>query len=88
MIDMLKRHEIQVLRKAGHTQADVAERTEVSESAVRRVEREPMVKELNESAERQRRGIPRNLGMHAGVPPPRGLPRAQKARPRNDRKVL
>ena len=50
MINMLKRHEIQVLRKAGHTQADVAERTEVSESAVRRVEREPMVGELNDSA--------------------------------------
>ena len=59
MINMLKRHEIQVLRKAGHTQADVAERTEVSESAVRRVEREPMVGELNDSAERQRRGIGR-----------------------------
>jgi transposase len=59
MINMLKRHEIQVLRKAGHTQADVAERAEVSESAVRRVEREPTVGEVDEEAARQRRHIGR-----------------------------
>jgi len=59
MINMLKRHEIQVLRKAGHTQADVAERTEVSESAVRRVEREPTVGEINDQAARQHRHIGR-----------------------------
>ena len=59
MIKMLKRHEIQVLRKAGHTQADVADRTEVSESAVRRVERESTVGDVDDGAARQRRRIGR-----------------------------
>jgi transposase len=59
MINMLKRHEIQVLRRAGHTQADVAERAEVSESAVRRVEREPVVGDVDDEAARQRQRIGR-----------------------------
>lgn len=32
MIDMLKRHEIQVLRRAGHSQAEAADLAGVSES--------------------------------------------------------
>ncbi len=59
MINMLKRHEIQVLRRAGHTQADVAERAEVSESAVRRVEREAPVEDVDDEAARQRHRIGR-----------------------------
>jgi hypothetical protein len=31
MLDMMKRHEIQVLRRAGHSQPDVAKLTGVSE---------------------------------------------------------
>ena len=34
MIEMLKRHEIQVLRRAGHTWAQVAELTGVSLAAI------------------------------------------------------
>ena len=40
MIDMLKRHEIQVLRRAGHTWAQVAELTELSPSTFRILARE------------------------------------------------
>ena len=56
---MLKRHEIQVLRKAGHAQAEVAALTGVSEREVRRVEGEPPVERVDDRAERQRRGIGR-----------------------------
>jgi transposase len=59
MINMLTRHAIQVLRKAGHTQAEVATLTGVSEREVRRVEREPAVENLDLPAERERRGIGR-----------------------------
>jgi hypothetical protein len=37
MLSQLKRHEIQVLLKAGFAVADVAERSETSEDTVRRV---------------------------------------------------
>ena len=40
MIDMLKRHEIQVLRRAGHAQTDGAKLAGVSLGSVRRVGRE------------------------------------------------
>ena len=40
MLPLLLRHQIQVLREAGHSQADVAERAGVSVAAVRRIERE------------------------------------------------
>jgi len=40
---MLKRHEIQVLRRAGHTLKEVAKLTGVSQSSVQRVEAEPAV---------------------------------------------
>ena len=43
MIDMFKRHEIQVLRRAGHNQTEVAELAAVSRRSVRRVEAEPSV---------------------------------------------
>ena len=59
MINMLKRHAIQVLRRAGHTQEEVAELTGVSEREVRRVEREPEVQELDDSAVRRQRGVGR-----------------------------
>jgi transposase len=46
MLDMLKRHEIQVLRRAGHTLKAVAKLTGVSQSSVQRVEAEPAVATL------------------------------------------
>jgi transposase len=43
MLGMLKRHEIQVLRRAGLTQAEVAKLAGVSERSVRRVQDEPAI---------------------------------------------
>lgn len=47
MIDMLKRHEIQVLRRAKHTLAEVAKLAGVSRSSVQRVAAEPPVSALD-----------------------------------------
>src|SRR5512134_4072008 len=59
MISMLKRYAIQILRQAGHTQAEVAVFTGVSEREVRRVEREPEVQEMEDSAIRREKGVGR-----------------------------
>ena len=59
MIDMLKRHAIQVLRAAGHRQGDIARLTEVSIRSVRRVEGEPAVGHVDDAGERERRRIGR-----------------------------
>ena len=56
---MLKRHEVQVLRKAGHSLEDVARLTGVSERAVRRIEREAPVSTADDAAERRRRRVGR-----------------------------
>ncbi len=59
MIDMMKRHEIQVLRRAGHTLAETAKLAGVSQSSVQRVEAEPAVVGVDTAAERARRGVGR-----------------------------
>jgi len=59
MIDMLKRHEIQVLRRAGHAQLEVATLAGVSLGSVRRVAREPDVTQIDNTRERERRDIGR-----------------------------
>jgi len=59
MIDMLKRHEIQVLRRAGHAQVEVAKLAGVSLGSVRRVAREPEVTQIDNTQERARRDIGR-----------------------------
>ena len=59
MIDMLKRHEIQVLRRAGHTLEDVAKLAGVAPSSVQRVEAEAAVRTLDTVGERTRRRIGR-----------------------------
>ena len=59
MIDMLKRHEIQVLRRAGHPQVEVATLAGVSLGSVRRVAREPAVTQIDNTQERERREIGR-----------------------------
>jgi transposase len=69
MIDMLKRHEIQVLRRAGHSQVEAAKLAGVSLGSVRRVEREPHVTQIDNGHERERRGI----GRPAKAEPFRGL---------------
>jgi transposase len=59
MIDMLKRHEIQVLRRAGHSQEEAAGLAGVSVRSVRRVEAEDAVSDADNQAERSRRRIGR-----------------------------
>jgi transposase len=59
MIDMLKRHEIQVLRRAGHSIAKVARLAGVSRRSVRRVVHEPAVAHIDDDAERDRRRLGR-----------------------------
>ncbi len=59
MIDMMKRHEIQVLRRAGHTLAETAKLAGVSQSSVQLVEAEPVVVGVDTAEERARRGVGR-----------------------------
>src|SRR5712691_11371160 len=59
MIDMLKRHAIQVLRRAGHSLEEVVKLAGVSQSSVQRVEAEPPVRTFDSLTERVRRGIGR-----------------------------
>ena len=59
MHDMLKRHEVQVLRRAGHSQAEVARLTGLGERSVRRIEAEPEVVSVETGAERKARKIGR-----------------------------
>jgi transposase len=59
MIDMLKRHEIQVLRRAGHSQEETGRLAGVSVRSVRRVEDETAVAGVDNAAERERRRIGR-----------------------------
>src|SRR6266705_171604 len=59
MIDMLKRHEIQVLQRAGHSQIEIATLAGVSRRSVQRVEREAVVTHIDAARERARRAIGR-----------------------------
>ena len=59
MIDMLKRHEIQVLRRAGHSQIEVATLAGVSRRSVQRVDTEVTVTQIDAAREREMRGIGR-----------------------------
>src|SRR5712691_3505878 len=59
MIDMLKRHEIQVLRRAGHSQIEVATLAGVARRSVQRVDAEAAVTDIDAAREREARGIGR-----------------------------
>jgi transposase len=59
MIDMVRRHEIQVLRRAGHEQAEVAKLVGVSKRTVERVDGEEKVVSFDTPTERTKRGIGR-----------------------------
>lgn len=59
MIEMLKRHEIQVLRRAGHTWKEVATLSGVSVRTVRRIAAETEVTTVDNAAERARRQVGR-----------------------------
>ena len=69
MHDMMKRHEVQVLRRAGVTQEKVAELTRISVRAAGRIEVEEPVVVPNDEAARERRGI----GRPSEAEPVRGL---------------
>jgi transposase len=59
MIDMLKRHEIQVLRRAEHTWSEIAALSGVSEKTARRIAAEDPVISVDNAAERARRQVGR-----------------------------
>ena len=59
MLSLLKRHEIQVLLRAGFTLADVAKRAEVSVDSVRRVRKESPVEHTDDKAARAERRVGR-----------------------------
>lgn len=59
MIDMVRRHEIQVLRRAGHSLAETAELVGVGRSTVQRVEVEAPVTSFDTGTERERRRVGR-----------------------------
>lgn len=59
MLPLLKRHEIQVLLRAGHSQKDVSTRTGASEDTVRRVKLEAEVTKADDAVERRERRIGR-----------------------------
>jgi transposase len=59
MIDMLKRHQIQVLRRAGHSQIEVAALAGVARRTVQRVDGEATVTHIDSGGEREARGIGR-----------------------------
>jgi transposase len=56
---MLKRHEIKVLRKAGHSMSEVAKLAGVSLRSVKRVTKEGGIEHVDDPAERRQRGIGR-----------------------------
>lgn len=59
MIGMMKRFEVQVLLRAGHTQADVARRLGLSERSVRTIAREEPVESVEDDVARRQRRIGR-----------------------------
>src|SRR6516162_9101673 len=59
MIDMLKRHEIQVLRRAAHTWSEIATLSGVSEKTARRIAVENPVTNIDNGVERVRRQVGR-----------------------------
>ena len=69
MIDMAKRHEIQVLRRAGHSRREVAALAGVSKRTVRRVDAEDPIETFDTDQERARR----NVGRPSKAEPFRGL---------------
>jgi transposase len=59
MLPLLKRHEIQVLLRAGHSHRDVAEQTGASLDTIARVKHEDGVSEVDDAMERRERRIGR-----------------------------
>lgn len=68
MHTMLKRHEIQVLRRAGLSLSEICKLTGVSERTIRRIMAEPPVDEIDDGACRRARGIGRPSKVEAYRP--------------------
>ena len=59
MFGLLKRHEVQILFKAGHKRTEIACLTGISPASVHRIAGEPPVDHFNNTAERRKRRIGR-----------------------------
>ena len=59
MVPLLTRHEVQVLRRAGHSRADVARRTGLSARTIQRIEAEAVVSHADDRAAAKARGLGR-----------------------------
>jgi hypothetical protein len=59
MLPLLKRHEVQVLRRAGHSRAQVEELTGVAARTIQRIDREDAVGRADDGGEAKRRRIGR-----------------------------
>ncbi|MCB9576291.1 MAG: IS21 family transposase [Polyangiaceae bacterium] len=59
MLSQLKRHEVQVLLRAGFAPSDVAKRAQVSDDSVRRIQKEDAVEHTDDAAVRAQRRIGR-----------------------------
>src|SRR2546425_6346623 len=59
MLGMLKRHEVEILLKAGHAQTEVARLAGVSLCSVKRIAEEAPVVHVDDAAEREKRRIGR-----------------------------
>jgi DNA invertase Pin-like site-specific DNA recombinase len=59
MLSMLKRHEVEILLKAGHGKTEVARLTGVSLGSVKRIAQEGPVMHVDDAAERAQRQVDR-----------------------------
>jgi hypothetical protein len=59
MLGMLKRHEVEILLRAGHSKAEVARLAGVSLCSVKRIAEETPVVHVDDAAEREKRRIGR-----------------------------
>src|SRR5256886_9682456 len=59
MLGMLKRHEVEILLKAGHAKTEVARLAGVSLCSVKRIAEEAPVAHVDDAAEREKRRIGR-----------------------------
>ncbi len=59
MLGLLKRHEVQVLLKAGHKRTEVSRLTGISRSSVQRISAEATTEQFDDTAERLKRRIGR-----------------------------
>jgi hypothetical protein len=66
---MLKRHEVEILLKAGHPKVEVARLAGVSLCSVKRIAEEVPVVHVDDAAEREKRRIGPDEALHSPPPP-------------------